>query len=674
MNKKYFCFFAVIIVLAIGCTKNDDIKPDLGYARFLQESVIVSPLGGSISVPVEWSEVEWEIVIEEDNGVVTNISPKTGGKLGDQGNSLIRFTCSANTTGKDRKQDVFIVNNLNEERSKLIIEQILDSASDNDYYVSNSGSDDFEGNRAAPFKTIAKAASVAKPGDTIKVKPGTYVEESIIPAVSGIEGAMIVFKPVDGVGTVTIKHPSTGYTGSGMVSTPIFDLTDRNYIRIEGFEFKDFQYDQASIFIVRGEWNVIMNNRFENLGNNLVMCGSATCAVYIRDGHYNVVRNNYFNNIYGDGVGVKGGSESSPSTNNLVTENTFLNFKGKPRGWAPTGSFSSTMNTELQSYGDNIFAFNYGTKGKKLIWFDRNGSGNIVLRNVADDMECLLFNESRCVRNLVQENIASNTYAPAFETARYETGWTEDARWINNVTYNCKIGFYVSKSWRDEFRNNIVVNSKDYNLVFTNLASASGPHIFKNNLWYTKNKANSIQYEGRNISVKTFASQVGETGTLSSDPQFVDPQNGDFRLKETSPAKKAGDNGMDLGVYPVYGKTKIGYDESLEIIRGAQVGFSTALSSVPKDGSLYLTVSLDRNIDYPVSVEILPIAGDAREGVDFNLNERIINFGAGERTKNIHVSFQGTSEHDQLIAFYLQNPINVQVGPRNVHLIRIKNK
>lgn len=676
MKKKYLYFLIFIITIVVtGCSDDDkDIEVEQSNAHFLQETVSVSPLGGNVSVFVGWSNTEWEIQVENDNGIIDDISPKTGGKINGKGNTLVRFTCNANKTDKDKKQDVFIVNKKNGERSKLVIEQPLENGMSGGYHVSNSGSDDSDGGRITPFKTIAKAASVAQPGDTIWVKEGTYSEHSIKPAMSGIDGAMIVFKPADGARTVTIKHPATEFTGAGMTSTPVFDLTDRNYIRIEGFDFKDFQYDQASVFIVRGERNVVMNNRFENLGNNQVMDGSATCVVYVRDGHFNIIRNNYFNNIFGDGVGIKGGSESSPSTNNLISENTFLNFKGKPRGWAPTGSFSSNMNAELQSYGDNIFAFNYATRGKMHIWFDRNGSGNIVLRNVAHDQESLFFNESRCVRNLAQENIAYNMSAPAFETAKYETADTEDARWINNVVYNCHRGFHVHKSHRDEFRNNIAFNNRETNLLFTALALSNGPHIFKNNLWYSASKPKSIKFQNVDVEVPAFQAAIGEINGLSVDPKFVSTTPGaeDFRLQETSPAKGAGDTGIDLGAYAVYEKTVVGYDDKLEIAGGIQADFATTLSSVTRGGTLYLIVNLNKQADQPVSVEIAPVAGDARQGVDFSLDSQVINFGAGERSKNISIPFQGTAEHDQLITFLLRNPVNAQIGPKNIHVVRVK--
>ena len=48
-------------------------------------------------------------------------------------------------------------------------------ATPNNFYVSPNGSDTAAGTRAAPFKTLARAARAAvKPGTTVFVAPGTY--------------------------------------------------------------------------------------------------------------------------------------------------------------------------------------------------------------------------------------------------------------------------------------------------------------------------------------------------------------------------------------------------------------------------------------------------------------------------------------------------------------------
>ena len=62
------------------------------------------------------------------------------------------------------------------------------------YYVAPGGSNANPGTLAQPFKTIAYAASLVQPGDTVLVRGGVY-RETAKPARSGTAAARITFKP-----------------------------------------------------------------------------------------------------------------------------------------------------------------------------------------------------------------------------------------------------------------------------------------------------------------------------------------------------------------------------------------------------------------------------------------------------------------------------------------------
>ncbi|MGN7455414.1 DUF1565 domain-containing protein [Paenibacillus pasadenensis] len=568
-------------------------------------------------------------------------------------------------------------------------------AAGNVYYVAENGNDSNTGSQSSPFKTIKKAADKVKAGDTVLVKPGTYMERSIIPSSSGTEDNMIVFRPVT-KGTVTIRHPETQFvddSSNANLTTSVFDLSGRNYIQIEGFSFKNYAYAKASVKI-NGTGNVVINNRFEGLGNNRVNNGNSTAVVYV-EGSHNVIRNNYFNDIYGDGVSTK-----ANANNNLVTDNSYLNFKGKPRGWAPTGSFSSAMGGEdpKETYPalNNIFSFNYSKDIKKQIWFDRGASGNIILRNEAYSGELLFFNESRSSDNLVQENVASGMTSSGFETAQYDTGSTFDTRWINNVVYNSKAGFKIDKSFRDELRNNISYNNTESNLSFTLTASGDqpreidmkasqnnvggyrggGPHVFLNNMWSSdkgNNAATPILYKNDRISVGMFRAAVSELGGVDGNPLFTDPAAGNFTLKDGSPAIGASDTGLDIGAYAIYPKIPVGYDENMALLEGVTVGFRYIISTLKKGTPLSVEIILNKAPTSAVSVNLVPVAGDAQIGKDLSVSAQTVKFAAGERKKTITIGMvdNASAKYDQLITFRLEHPSGAQVGPKNTHTIRV---
>jgi hypothetical protein len=65
------------------------------------------------------------------------------------------------------------------------------------YYVAPTGSDQAAGTLAAPFKTIQRCASLARPGDTCAIRAGTY-RETVTPVRSGTADAHITFMAYNG--------------------------------------------------------------------------------------------------------------------------------------------------------------------------------------------------------------------------------------------------------------------------------------------------------------------------------------------------------------------------------------------------------------------------------------------------------------------------------------------
>ena len=550
MKKKYIlCLMMSLVTLFYtSCSDDEVVRMSDKKVAFMQEEIAVTRAGGDVIALMEWNQTAWTLEAANEGGIVKSFSVSSGGEVGKNGFEQIVITCNENTTGTERKQIVYITAANGSDRTQLtLIQAAVDKSYQHCYYVKADVETEGDGSKEAPFRTIGMAASKVQAGDTVLVMGGIYVEENIIPANSGTEKAMIVFKPASKDDEVIIKHSGIEFTKDG---TKVFDINSRNYIWIEGFTFKGYHYAGSTIELRDATGCVIYNNRFEDIGNDqIVNVGQALINIYRSS--LNVVCNNYFYDIFGDGVGM-----GRTSKNNLICDNTFDTFKGKARGWAGEGS-SYTTNITLgdeMEYADNLIAFNTSTKGKPFVWFDRNGSDNIVLRNVGHDSDAFVFNESRCVRNLSQENICYNIKNVGYETARYETGYTEDARWVNNVAYKCNSGFYISKAWRNDFRNNIAVQCNYYSMEFTDFAQECGPHKFEYNMFgVTKNNGdNCTKLGSAKRTAQYFFDKVGEVSGLYGDPLFANPDNGDFTLLDDSPAKGSGTLNCDRGAFAVY--------------------------------------------------------------------------------------------------------------------------
>jgi len=556
----------------------------------------------------------------------------------------------------------------------------------NAIHVSNSGNDTSgDGSETSPYRTIKKAASLVTAGDLVLVSGGTYSEKDILPVTSGQEGDYITFLAKPGTGAVNISHSATDVSDTA----PLFNLISRNYIWIEGFQFKDSHFGLASIMIqdpsqdsgtTTGTHNVVVNNRFINVGsteNGPAWNDSSQIGVF--NGADNVICNNYFFQVAGDGITLWG----KQTSNNLVCNNTFKAFFTKTGGVSRAIDVQYHQNSdEVDGIGNNVIAFNHAQDIVKNIWLDRNGSNNVIIRNFAKNGETHIFNESRCKHTLVQENIAVSMNTGYFSSYYTSTGWTEDARYVNNIAYDNAIGFKIHKSMRDEFRNNIAFNNHQYNLQFTDEALSHTPFIFRHNLWFSSSIANSIYlggipnptvdgeatYDGVATSVTSFQAQVGETGGLSQEPLFADTDH--FTLSPTSPAIDAGDNGLDIGAYATYPYSQTGWDKdyTTSIIKAY---FDQSITNIVRGNSTTLTLRLNQASAVDVTLNISAIAGDALATEDYTLSTEQVIFTAGETIKTITVDTSGSFSFDEVVMLSLTNADNAVSSGRNLHLLRI---
>lgn len=94
----------------------------------------------------------------------------------------------------------------------LLLVFLLLPASARDIFVAPSGDDSAAGSAEAPLRTIAHAASLAQPGDTVQIRAGLYREGGIQP-VSGTEGAPITFTAYQQENVIiSAADPVTGWT------------------------------------------------------------------------------------------------------------------------------------------------------------------------------------------------------------------------------------------------------------------------------------------------------------------------------------------------------------------------------------------------------------------------------------------------------------------------------
>lgn len=94
------------------------------------------------------------------------------------------------------------------------------------YYLATNGSDAHSGTFAKPWATFDHAWAVVRPGDTLLVKDGMYMQ-SIAPTVSGTQGNPITIKAERDGGAII--------DGGG--SRPGLYVSNKGFLTIEGFKF-----------------------------------------------------------------------------------------------------------------------------------------------------------------------------------------------------------------------------------------------------------------------------------------------------------------------------------------------------------------------------------------------------------------------------------------------------
>lgn len=515
------------------------------------------------------------------------------------------------------------------------------------YYVSTTGSDSNIGSVSAPFRSICHAAQKALPGDVILIAGGTYSEMNIIPAVSGNQkDGYITFRPLTDADKVVISKSDNNEEDA---SKHIFNLTGCNYIWIEGIQFADMTYHAACIYMGTSSHCVVTKCHFSHLGQeNATNTIGSTAMVYLNNSSYCVIQNNYFHDIYGDGISYTG----ALSKYLLISRNTFDGLKGKKRSWASDNyKYSSAINgtaAASATNSSNLICLNNISGGQDGIWLDRGCCDNILVRNWGDGAQRLVFLESRCDGNWVQENIALNMKESGFRSALYEdTDWTSNTRWLHNIAYSCAKGFYINKSRHNEIRGNIAYENTSYSLEFTEAAASEGSNVFSNNLWYSSTISKTMLYQGTAITTADFSTIAPETdGIYDNAPLFsgINPDTYDFTLQNNSPCKEAANGGIDIGAYAVYAPTSIGCDETYAN-REIQIGFEELITEVKRGESYTITLRMASPAAERTTCTIVPIAGELRQDIDFTMSSSTVTFEKGEVTKQIGISFIGHDDN-----------------------------
>ena len=462
------------------------------------------------------------------------------------------------------------------------------------YFVAVSGNDGNDGlSESSSWKTISKAAIVAKAGDIVYIKAGNYGNENVKSNNNGSTNAPIKFigyknKPgdldnftyyrygdgkLDGIRAPLLtggsRSSGVGWNLSGKSYIIMRNLQIENYrMNIQGFSSPNNLVFDNMVLAGSGEHNVMLTHigghhiRFtKTLSYNgmvsAIMLGGdfnaiLNCKTYADEPQTDIAmdyhiylygKNNIIYKHYGQHIGDlthAGHGIALKSSGNLTEYNLIEN--------SDMNNVTGALEFRHSDVKYNV-AKNFRTDGG----LGSKKSGGIVFRDGAS------FNivENSTVKNTTAGYYGSITFIDRSEDGGYgqrvEGNIVRNSIFINPAETFIMLGETTSSSEKFDIVNNKIQNCIFYSgkTLFTRLTTgaSSGNElvncIISNIIAENKNtSANGFQQEYNNYFAG-FKMPSGN-GNLSGDPKFESPSSGNFRLKPDSPLIDKGKiiNGM----------------------------------------------------------------------------------------------------------------------------------
>ncbi len=394
------------------------------------------------------------------------------------------------------------------------------------YFVAKHGNDNDDGSFSRPWLTIQKAAKTLVAGDTVFVREGVYAER-LIPQKSGAPGKYICYftypgdtVTIDGA-TVTLPNELAG----------LIDIRNQRYIEVSGFRVFNAGPDEnnAGIFIDSSSFIAIKRNHtFNTVSSGIGLWNSRQC--WIDSNEVELACND--------------GEQESVS---IVTCDSFVVshnvvHRGGPGTNGGEGIDVKWGSTNGKIFGNSVFDLNrVGIYADAWTKYSHNIEifQNIVYRceegiDVASEAGGLIENVF-IYNNLIFDNTYNGT------TIGY-WGIPAPNRPINKVFImnNTYYGNGRTGGWGGAI---LLENPDATNIVIRN-------NICSKNFFYqiaTENGVTKANFTADHNLIYEFQKYEGEifgSNSVVSDPLFINPSMGDFRISPSSPAI---DKGSPLG-------------------------------------------------------------------------------------------------------------------------------
>lgn len=444
---------------------------------------------------------------------------------------------------------------------------------DKQFWVSPDGDDGASGSQDDPWATLQHAVDESSPGTTVFVGGGTY-EEVLTFSTSGEPGRPIsvvadegqqpvldgtsldvpagqsAMVEIDGQHDIVLEGLEiTGYRSdvSGEVPIGVFVTGESRDIRLAGLSIHDlgtsFQgrnggdahgiavYGTSSTQPISG-LEVVDSELYDlSLGSSEALVLNGNVTDFLVEGN----RVHDSNNIGIDVIGFEG-TASDPSVDQardgVIRGNEVWNIdsKGNP------------------AYGDDRSADGIYVDGGRDVLIEGN-----VIHDVNIGIELASEHADRATRNVtVRNNLVYDSTAIGVAIGGYDRrrGSTESCTLVNNTIVRSEgPALLVQFDTRDNLMANNVIVAGDSHVFVENRYRENVGNTLDYNLYWSEDAASRGTWEWKGRQFDTFARWSDDSGndehSMFADPEFRDPETGDFALDEASPGV---DGGLRLAV------------------------------------------------------------------------------------------------------------------------------
>lgn len=403
------------------------------------------------------------------------------------------------------------------------------------YYVSTKGCNKNNGTLKKPFYTIQKALDVAKAGDNIYIRKGTYKEQLTVKT-SGTKKSPIL---ITNYNNETVKVDGSKKSDKNEYGNiALLSIINKDYITVDGIEFRNLSTTTTTVVhgitvMGYGDGVSIKNCKVHNIANkNKTYAANAHgISVYgfnpskpISD--ITLSGNEVYDCTLGcsESIVLNGNVTNFAVTNNTVHDNDnigidFIGHEGT--------SDSATNDRARNGICSGNYVYNITSKNNHVydgyasadgIYVD-GGENIIIERNIVKNcdigIEISSEHKSKDANNiLVRNNLVTNCLPYAgivFGGSTSQNGTAKNTKILNNTIYNCSTGIVIQNA---NSSTNYVCNNIIYNSIYDAMYGTVGKNNVSNN--------------------------------LTLDPSFVDAKHDNFRLSENSVA-------IDAGILADYG-------------------------------------------------------------------------------------------------------------------------